>query len=254
MPTTVLIADLHLSDDEPALTDLLLQSLKAWQQQGVDALYILGDLFDVWVGDDALSACAQQAAAALKAFSQTAPVYFIAGNRDFLLGSRFAEAAGMRILPAVQRVDFYGRKVLLMHGDELCSDDRSYQRYRRVIRAKWLTKLLLKLPLRRRLAIAERLRQASLRKKQRVGLSALSDATETGVQAMWQRYPETDTLIHGHTHRPNRHTHCQGARTLTRFVLPDWRDGRGGCLLVRPDEAVFQPLAPISANPTRKPD
>ena len=145
MRQTVFIADLHLSDDTPDLNRLFLQALKGWRGK-VDALYILGDLFEVWLGDDMPDHAAVQVAEALRDFSAHAPVYFICGNRDFLLGAHYAAAAGMTLLPEVRTLNLYGRHCLISHGDEMCTDDATYQRFRRIIRLPWLKKILLALP------------------------------------------------------------------------------------------------------------
>lgn len=244
MHQTIFIADLHLSDDTPELNRLFLHSLSRWQGK-TDALYILGDLFEVWLGDDILSDIAVQAAAVLKAFSQSAPVYFICGNRDFLLGRRYAEQAGITLLPESQTVELYGKTYLITHGDEMCTDDVSYQRFRRIIRQPWLKKLLLALPQGRRRRIADRLRAASKHKKQQMGQTALSDVTEHGVQTALSRYPKAQAIIHGHTHRPNVHQHTRYGQTVTRYVLPDWYGTHGGYLAVTENGAEIKPLEAV---------
>ncbi len=233
MPQTLFIADLHLSDDTPALNRLFLQFLQ--EQQGrADALYILGDLFEVWLGDDILSNIAVEAAAALKAFGRTAPVYFICGNRDFLFGQDYAERAGITLLPDIREIELYGTHYLISHGDEMCTDDVSYQRFRRIIRNPWLRKLLLALPQSRRRKIAAKIRAASKEKKQAMGHTPVSDVTESGVQTALNHHPQTEALIHGHTHRPAVHEHGFNGRTVKRYVLPDWYGGSGGYLKVSP--------------------
>ncbi|WP_197720458.1 UDP-2,3-diacylglucosamine diphosphatase [Neisseria animaloris] len=233
MPKTVFIADLHLSDDTPELNRLFFQALENWRGNA-DALYILGDLFEVWLGDDVLSDTAVQTASALKDFGRTAPVYFICGNRDFLLGKRYAVQAGMTLLPENQTVELYGKTYLITHGDEMCTDDISYQRFRRIIRRPWLQKLLLALPQSRRRKIAAKIRAASKQKKQAMGHTPVSDVTEQGVQTALNHYPQTEALIHGHTHRPAVHEHSCNGRTVKRYVLPDWYGGSGGYLKVSP--------------------
>lgn len=231
MLPTLFIADLHLSDDTPELNRLFFRFLQ--EQQGrAQALYILGDLFEVWLGDDILSRTAVEAAAALKAFSLSTPVYFICGNRDFLLGSRYAREAGITLLPECKTVALYGKTYLITHGDEMCTDDVSYQRFRRIMRNKWVQKALLALPQSRRRQTAAKLRAASKRRKQAVGQSAVSDVTEQGVQTALSRHPEAAAIIHGHTHRPAVHEHRFGGRTVTRYALPDWHGRQGGYLAV----------------------
>ena len=241
MPQTIFIADLHLSDDTPELNRLFLQALQSWQGR-VDALYILGDFFEVWLGDDILSNIAVEAAAALKTFSQSAPVYFICGNRDFLLGKRYAEQAGITLLPEQQVVQLYGQNYLISHGDEMCTADVSYQRFRRIIRRPFVQKLLLALPQNYRQKTAAKLRAASKQKKQAMGHTPVSDVTEQGVQTALTQYPQAVAMIHGHTHRPNVHEHLFNGHSVPRYVLPDWYGDKGGCLKVSPDEVVLLPL------------
>ncbi|WP_373746297.1 UDP-2,3-diacylglucosamine diphosphatase [Neisseria dentiae] len=243
MPQTLFIADLHLSDDTHALNRLFLQFLQE-QQGGADALYILGDLFEVWLGDDILSNIAVEAAAALKAFGRTAPVYFICGNRDFLLGQDYAERAGITLLPDIREIELYGTHYLISHGDEMCTADVSYQRFRRIIRNPWLRKLLLALPQSRRRKIAAKIRTASKEKKQAMGHTPVSDVTEQGVQTALNRHPQTEALIHGHTHRPAVHEHGFNGRTVKRYVLPDWYGGSGGYLKVSPAGVEMVALDP----------
>lgn len=243
MPQTVFIADLHLSDDTPELNRLFLQTLQNWQGK-VDALYILGDFFEVWLGDDILSDIAVEAAAALKTFGQTAPVYFICGNRDFLLGSSYAKQAGITLLPEVREIGLYGTRYLISHGDEMCTADVSYQRFRRIIRRPTVQKLLLALPQSRRRKIATKIRAASKEKKRAMGHTPVSDVTEQGVQTALSRYPQTEAIIHGHTHRPAVHEHSFNGRTVMRYVLPDWYGSSGGYLKVSPEGAEIVALEP----------
>lgn len=230
MPT-LFIADLHLSDDTPDLNALFAQFLR--EQQGkVAALYILGDLFEAWTGDDVNSTTAQEVAANIRAFAQSAPVYFIAGNRDFLLGKQYAQKANMTLLPENYPIELYGKQLLLTHGDEMCTDDVGYLRYRKIIRCRWVQKILLLLPYTKRQKIAANIRARSRAKKQSGRSYAISDVTEQGVQAALNRFPHTQILIHGHTHRPAIHQHGFRQREVMRYVLPDWHDGKGGYLAI----------------------
>ncbi|MDO5058727.1 MAG: UDP-2,3-diacylglucosamine diphosphatase [Neisseria sp.] len=234
MRRTVFISDLHLSPDTPDLNALFARCLNEWQGS-IDALYILGDLFDAWVGDDAADEAAQALTGRLKTFCLHTPAYFVCGNRDFLVGRQFAQASGVQLLPEQSGITLYGRKILLTHGDEMCTEDRRYQRYRRIIRNFFVKKLLLALPLAKRRQIAAKLRAASRRRKAEEGMSSISDVTEQGIQTALRRFPHTELLIHGHTHRPNCHRHYFDGRTVTRWVLPDWKNGQGGCLNVFSD-------------------
>ena len=138
---TLFIADLHLCAEEPAITAGFLRFL-AGEARKADALYILGDLFEAWIGDDDPNPLHRQMAAAIKAVSDSGvPCYFIHGNRDFLLGKRFARESGMTLLPEEKVLELYGRRVLIMHGDTLCTDDAGYQAFRAKVHKPWLQTL-----------------------------------------------------------------------------------------------------------------
>ncbi|WII92516.1 UDP-2,3-diacylglucosamine diphosphatase [Kingella negevensis] len=245
---TLFIADLHLSDYTPDLNVLFTQFLRN-HAQSADALYVLGDLFDAWTGDDDDSVTAAEVAQAIKQFAQHAPVYFIAGNRDFLLGKSYADKANLTLLPENHIIHAHGKTLLLTHGDEMCTEDTSYLRYRKIMRCKIVQKILLALPYRKRKQIAENLRAASQRKKQNAQAYAISDVTEQGVQAALNRFPDTQIVIHGHTHRPAKHEHTFGQQTVERYVIQDWHNGAGGYLALDeqgvqffrlPEERTFQ--------------
>ena len=158
---TLFIADLHLCVEEPAITAGFLRFL-AGEARKADALYILGDLFEAWIGDDDPNPLHRQMAAAIKAVSDSGvPCYFIHGNRDFLLGKRFARESGMTLLPEEKVLELYGRRVLIMHGDTLCTDDAGYQAFRAKVHKPWLQTLFLALPLFVRKRIAARMRANS---------------------------------------------------------------------------------------------
>lgn len=238
---TLFIADLHLSDHTPKLNQLFYQFLQHWQNEA-NALYILGDLFEIWTGDDDDSQTAIQVATALNQFSQHTPVYFIAGNRDFLIGQNFAQKANITLLPAHHILQLYNHTILLTHGDEMCTDDKSYQRYRRIIQQPLLKKIFLALSFQKRKQLAERIRQASIKKKKEQHHYHLSDVTQKGVEQTISPYPQVDILIHGHTHRPNTHQHTIQNRTITRYVLPDWHGSEGGFLLINQQGLSFHSL------------
>jgi len=217
---TLFIADLHLSHTEPAITAGFLHFLQL-QAVHADALYILGDLFEVWVGDDDPAPLHLQVAAALHALHKKGvPCFFIHGNRDFMLGRRFAAACDMTILPEEQRLELYDHRILILHGDTLCTDDDRYQRYRRRVNQRWLQRLFLALPLRLRLRIADRMRAGS-RQSNQTKSPEIMDVNPQAVAAIAIRH-DVDWLIHGHTHRPAIHLQKLPSGQLHRAVLGAW--------------------------------
>lgn len=217
MSRTLFIADLHLCQDEPAITAGFLHFLQREAHQ-CDALYILGDLFEAWIGDDDPNPLHQQIAAALKALP--VPKYFIHGNRDFLLGQRFAAACGMTLLPEEQVLTLYGQRLLIMHGDTLCTDDEGYQRFRAKVHQRWLQKLFLALPLRLRMRIAARMRANSKQANQHKSLSIMDVNQQAVIEAMARQ--QVRLLIHGHTHRPAIHEFVLQGENAQRVVLGAW--------------------------------
>lgn len=217
------IADLHLSPAQPATLAAFARYL-AGPTRSAGALYILGDLFDAWPGDDALATPAAQAVTrALAALADSGcAIHFLAGNRDFLADQAFADAARLTLLEEPALVELGGRKYLLQHGDALCTDDVAYQKFRTMVRNPvWRTDFLAK-PLNERLAIASEARQQSEDAKQ-VKSYEIMDVNAGAVEACLRAagYPD---LIHGHTHRPGRHDIELDGRHCSRWVLPDWHD------------------------------
>jgi UDP-2,3-diacylglucosamine hydrolase len=219
--TTLFISDLHLDPARPHITDLFGRFIDG-EARHAEALYILGDLFEAWVGDDDPSDVGGFVAGKLRGLRDVGvPVYFMRGNRDFLLGDDYARRAGMTILPDPAVVLLQGKPTLLMHGDLLCTDDVAYQQFRAQTRDPEWQRQFLSQPLPARLAFAEQARAAS--KAHQSGLQtqglmeAITDVAPATVEATLSRYG-IDRLIHGHTHRPKVHEH-QGGR---RIVLGDW--------------------------------
>lgn len=223
------VSDLHLAPERPADTAAF-HAFLAGPARGAAALYILGDLFEYWLGDDDRSAFSDGVLDAIAALVRGGvPVYFLHGNRDFLLGRRAAARAGMTLLHDPTLVELFGVPTLLMHGDTLCTDDVAYQRFRAHVRRPWRIRLFLLLPLaaRRRVGLAlrgksERAKQGKAPEVMDVNADAVAGALRT------HGYPR---LIHGHTHRPARHLHELEGQRCERFVLSDWY-GRGAYLRV----------------------
>ncbi|PEI03437.1 UDP-2,3-diacylglucosamine diphosphatase [Pantoea agglomerans] len=217
MSRTLFIADLHLCQEEPAITAGFLHFLQR-EAPHCDALYILGDLFEAWIGDDDPNPLHQQIASALRALP--VPVYFIHGNRDFLIGRRFARASGITLLPEEQVLTLYGHRLLIMHGDTLCTDDAGYLRFRAKVHNLRIQRLFLALPLWIRKRIAARMRADSKQANQHKS-QTIMDVNQDAVAAAMLRQ-QVPLLIHGHTHRPAIHTLSLKGETAQRAVLGAW--------------------------------
>lgn len=244
--TTLFISDLHLDASRPEVTELFGRFLRE-EARGADALYILGDLFEAWVGDDDSSEVGAYVAAHLREVADAGvPVYFIRGNRDFLVGDEYAQRAGFRILPDPAVVVLYGKPTLLMHGDLLCTDDVAYQQFRAQTRnPAWQAQFLAQ-PLAARLAFAAQARAASMARQKemkgddRAQFETITDVTPATVEATFARYG-IGTLIHGHTHRPAIHDLDVGGRACQRIVLGDWYE-QGSVLRVDENSADLKKI------------
>ncbi|GAA0480876.1 MULTISPECIES: UDP-2,3-diacylglucosamine diphosphatase [Tatumella] len=217
MPRTLFIADLHLCQEEPAITAGFMRFLQR-EATDCDALYILGDLFESWIGDDDPAPLHRQVAEALSALP--VPVFFIHGNRDFLLGKAYASRSGMTLLAEETLLECYGQRVLIMHGDTLCTDDQGYQRFRQKVHQPWLQRVFLMLPLFLRQKIAARLRNDSQQANQSKSLQIM-DVNQQAVEQVMERY-RASVLIHGHTHRPEIHFLQINHQPAERAVLGAW--------------------------------
>ncbi|MCC2616196.1 UDP-2,3-diacylglucosamine diphosphatase [Aestuariibacter halophilus] len=222
MPYTLFISDLHLSSDREDITACFDAFVHSDEARQAEALYILGDLFEYWVGDDDDTPFQRHIAALIKRLADTMPVYFIHGNRDFMIGQRYARQSGMTLLPEQQVIDLYGTPTLICHGDEWCTDDVEYQQYRARIRDGWLSKVLRCLPLFVRRWLGNRIRQKSLARQQHNPLDIMiMDVTPEAVATDLRRHQVTQT-IHGHTHRPAVHRFELDGKPAVRVVLGDW--------------------------------
>ena len=243
--TTLFISDLHLDASRPAITDLFLRFLRQEALQA-EALYILGDLFEAWVGDDDPSELATQVAQGLRAVSEAGvAVFFIHGNRDFLLGQDYAERCGMRLLPDPAVVELYGEPVMLLHGDLLCTSDVAYQQVRAQTRNPAWQAHMLAQPLAARIAFAAQARAASAAhqggmKNDSAKFETLTDVTPAEVETSFVRYGLT-RMIHGHTQRPAVHELTVDGKACTRIVLGDWYE-QGSVLRVTPQGYDLQSL------------
>ena len=234
--TTLFISDLHLDDRRPETTALLLRFLQ--EEAGTaDALYILGDLFEFWLGDDVPSTCSSEVATALSSLkNKGVPCYFMHGNRDFLVREHYAQMAGMKLLPEEYVADLYGEQVLLMHGDSLCSDDIPYQQFRKLVRnPTWQHEFLSKTP-QERLQAAMEARDASAVHKGNLDMNIM-DVNQGEVIERFERHG-VHRMIHGHTHRPATHELLVKGETAQRIVLGDWYT-QGSVLRVQPGGQYF---------------
>lgn len=228
--STLFISDLHLSCDQAATTSLFLHFLHQQAKQA-EALYILGDLFETWIGDDNLSVHNQAVIAALAELTKSGvATYFMPGNRDFLIGKRFIQETGCRYLTDPSIIDLYGNSTLLTHGDSWCTLDKRYLRYRRWSRYPLWQHLFLHLPLAWRQAIANYLRgqeHSSLPTH-----PSKYDVVITDLLAYLTHYPTIQQIIHGHTHLPSIQLIKKANNTwIKRFVLSDWHPGQGNALV-----------------------
>ncbi len=218
MSRVLFVSDVHLCQEQPAITAGFLTFLV---QEASDccALYLLGDLFEAWIGDDDPNPLHQQIATALAAL--TIPVFFVHGNRDFLVGKAYAARCGMHILGDETVIHHFGHHILVMHGDTLCTDDKGYQRLRQYVHRRWLQKLFLALPLTLRQRIAQRMRQGSSSANSKKTLTLMDVNTETVKETLSRHH--VSLLIHGHTHRPAIHDLDVDRHPAQRFVLGDWQ-------------------------------
>lgn len=219
---TLFIADLHLSAERPETLRLFLDFL-AGEARQAEALYILGDLFEAWLGDDLVLPEYAPVLDALRTLSESGvDIYVMHGNRDFLLGKAFEQMSGCQLIDDPLCIDLYGTPTLLMHGDLLCSDDLPYQAMRQQLRdPAWIDAFLAK-PVEERIAFARELRERSRRETGEKRESIMDVNPQTVVDTL-QKHRVT-RLIHGHTHRPATHSHPLAQGNATRYVLAEWKE------------------------------
>tara|TARA_R110002012_G_scaffold9100_1_gene41768 strand:+ start:759 stop:1532 length:774 start_codon:yes stop_codon:yes gene_type:complete len=253
---TLLVADLHLSSDTPELNQGFYRYLEH-TALGAEALYILGDLFDAWIGDDLLDATqhplnhiAQEVIKRLHTLSNDGTaVYLMHGNRDFLLGERFAAACQATLLGDVEEVELQGVAALLLHGDSLCTQDDAYMAFRQQSRDPEWQAQMLALPLEQRLELAKSLRLQSGEANANKA-DAIMDVTQQEVITLMERHGVA-TMIHGHTHRPKVHTLSVEDVPATRYVLGDWDSEHGWDIVIERSEHTAPQLRqfPLTALP-----
>ncbi|MBF8221516.1 UDP-2,3-diacylglucosamine diphosphatase [Halomonas sp. 328] len=232
--STLLISDLHLQPQAPEITAGFLAYLEA--ARGAEALYILGDFFEAWIGDDLLAlgdadpsghaALAAEVAQALRRLAESGTaIYLMHGNRDFLLGDDYAAACGATLLPDPSVVEIDGQRILLMHGDSLCTRDEAYMAFRAQARdPRWQAQILA-MPIPERLALARQLRDRSGEANSNKAEDIMDVTPDEVVRVM--REQGVTTLIHGHTHRPALHPMELDGQPARRLVLGDWQPTKG---------------------------
>jgi len=236
---TLFISDLHLDPARPDITSQALAFLES-EARGAEALYILGDLFEAWVGDDDPEPEKRRVIAALKRLTDGGlPCYFMHGNRDFLVGAGFAQASGCTLLQDPTIIELHGTRVMLMHGDTLCTDDHEYQAFRKMVRNPDWQRVMLAKPLAERLALARHLRETSAASMAGKPMEIMDVSQDAVIAAM--REHEVYTLLHGHTHRPAIHRFEADGQEAVRIVLGDWYT-QGSALAWDADGYVLQTL------------
>lgn len=218
--TTLFVSDLHLDADRPEIGEQFLGFL-AGEARQAESLYILGDLFETWVGDDDPNPHFAVIKIALRELVDSGvPVFFMHGNRDFVVGAKFAAETGIELLDDPTSIEMYGQQVLLSHGDVFCTDDIEYQEARVVFRDPQWQAMMLAKPLQERLAFAAQTRQKSREHGERSN-EQIMDVNQGAIIDVFEKHG-VEILLHGHTHRPAIHNVDLGARTATRIVLGDW--------------------------------
>ncbi len=241
--TTLFISDLHLARDRPKATELFVDFL-ATQANDAEALYILGDLFEYWIGDDAATQIGHRDVIdSLRRINDRGIVtHFMPGNRDFLVGEQFSVETGCIPLADPSVVELYGERVLLMHGDSLCTDDNAHQQFRALVNQPSWRKDFLAKPIEERVRLATDARAQSEFNKSLLTMQIM-DVNRLAVEAVMRDFG-VRTLIHGHTHRPAIHQFRLDGAQVRRIVLGDWYE-QSSILRYLPDEVSFSPhIAP----------
>ncbi|HAU4062188.1 TPA: UDP-2,3-diacylglucosamine diphosphatase [Legionella pneumophila] len=221
MIDSVFISDLHLHPEDNEIQTRF-DHFVNWARLSVKRIYILGDFFHAWSGDDSINAWSTAIAEQIESLTQSGiEIYFMTGNRDFLLGSLFAKRTGWKILTEPTVITLGNHKILLVHGDRYCTNDRSHQRFRLLTRNRWFSFLFLRLPLSFRKRLVNGVRKISL-KNHHKSIEQMDIVTEAAIRHMSEN--NTEILINGHTHKPGITNYTYEEKILTRYVLSDWDD------------------------------
>ena len=223
MQQTFIIADLHLTQVENDKVELFNQFCTEYASK-VDQLFILGDLFNTWIGDDISLNAYQTIINVLNKLTKTTEVFVMVGNRDFLLSNTFENETGCKLIKEPYLLNHHEKKYLLIHGDSLCTDDVDYQKLKKVLRNPMIQFIFLHLPKKIRLKLTGQLRKKSI-EAQSYKSEKIMDVNQSTVDELMTKYPNSD-LIHGHTHRQNTHK----MERYTRYVLGDWKNNQGNAI------------------------
>lgn len=242
--TLLCVSDIHLSDTDPSTSMLFFHFLKTVDPK-VTTLYVLGDLFQYWLGDDLLSQVAQQAAEQFQALSaRGVTCYFAHGNRDFLLGKDYAARAHLTLLPECSVLTVGNQRFLLAHGDQFCTQDHTYQRYRRVVRHPAIQSIARLLPRALRQYLADSLRKHSKQAKQTKSLMEMDCVPSSMASALTAHHCQA--LIHGHTHAHKVDSFEFSGIFYARYVLGDWQQHPGSYLELAEGQVTLKQMPPIS--------
>ena len=233
--TTYFISDLHLERIESSITNIFTAFLDDLNQN--DSLYILGDLFESWIGDDNVSELSQYISDRLLMLSERdISVAIMHGNRDFLIGEDFCKASSIKLINDPRIIEIDTKKVMLTHGDELCTDDKEYQAFRSVVRNPLWQKDFLNFPISKREKIAGEAKDASKDSKENKAMEIMDVNTDAVLKAFNDH--DIEIMIHGHTHRPNIHKVSNEGKNLTRYVLGDW--SKNSAIILKWNEAEVE--------------
>jgi len=233
--TTYFISDLHLERIESPITNIFTAFLDDLNQN--DSLYILGDLFESWIGDDNVSELSQYISDRLLMLSErNISVAIMHGNRDFLIGEDFCKASSIELINDPRIIEIDTKKVMLTHGDELCTDDKEYQAFRSVVRNPLWQKDFLNFPISKREKIAGEAKDASKDSKENKAMEIMDVNTDAVLKAFNDQ--NIEIMIHGHTHRPNIHKVSNEGKNLTRYVLGDW--SKNSAIILKWNEAEVE--------------
>lgn len=241
MSHVLFISDLHLSPDTPEIVQQFQPFLTSKHVMQADALYILGDLFDAWIGDDDPSPFAARISGWLQQAGENTHLYFQHGNRDFLLGEDFARAANLVLLAEEHVMQIAGKPVLLLHGDQLCTDDKDYQHVRTLLRSPQFHAQIMSMSIPDRIRKAAEIRQMSGEAIARKSADIM-DVTQEAVETTMRKHGVL-RLIHGHTHRPDTHRFKLDGKPAERIVLADWKASGSSALLIDTNSGEARTIA-----------